>query len=66
VKSAKVLKDRGYRAKLNGVLHVIVDDAAKSVPTVIEELKKEGISVFRAETKRLTLEDAFMRLIGGE
>ena len=59
MKSAKVLKDRG-------VLHVIVDDVAKSVPTVIEELKKEGIAVFRAETKRLTLEDAFMRLIGGE
>ncbi|AEA46467.1 ABC transporter ATP-binding protein [Archaeoglobus veneficus] len=65
VKSAKILEDMGYRVELNGVLHVIVDDAAISVPAVIEELKREGIAVFRAETKKLTLEDAFMRLIGG-
>ncbi len=55
----------GYKTSVNGKVVVEVEDATAEAPRVIEKLSRAGIKVFRAEIRRCTLEEAFMRLMEG-
>ncbi|MET1124559.1 MAG: ABC transporter ATP-binding protein [Archaeoglobaceae archaeon] len=62
-RAAEILSD--YRTSTNGRVVVEVDDAAAEVPRIIEMLSRAGVKVLRAEVRRCTLEEAFMRFMEG-
>jgi len=49
----------------NGRIVVDVEEASVAIPELIKRLEMHGFKVFKAEIGRITLEDAFIRLMGG-
>lgn len=49
----------------NGWIVVDVEEASVAIPELIKRLEMHGFKVFKAEIGRITLEDAFIRLMGG-
>jgi ABC-2 type transport system ATP-binding protein len=63
----KILRSFGFDSEIvEGRIAVLVENSARTLPTVVEILRKHNMPVTYAETKKLTLEDAFLKFIGGE
>jgi len=60
----QILRDAGFDSKIiEDKIAVIVDSSARRLPEVIDVLKKRDVSVSYAETRKLTLEDAFLKFV---
>jgi ABC-2 type transport system ATP-binding protein len=53
-------------APFGSSLHILVADAAEDVPAIKTLLAARNLSWSRMETIKPTLEDVFVRLVGGE
>jgi ABC-2 type transport system ATP-binding protein len=63
----RILKSFGFNSEVvEDKIAVLVENSAKTLPSVVEILRKHNLPVTYAETKKLTLEDAFLKFIGGE
>jgi len=63
----RILKSFGFDSEVvEDKIAVLVENSAKTLPSVVEILRKHNLPVTYAETKKLTLEDAFLKFIGGE
>ncbi len=61
----QILRDVGFDSKIiEDKIAVIVDNSARRLPEVVDILKKRDVSIAYAETRKLTLEDAFLRFVG--
>ncbi len=63
-KAQKVLKEENYHSTYtDGGIEVLVDDSSEALPHIIEMLNRRGVQVLRSETRKATLEEAFMKII---
>ncbi len=53
-------------APFGSSLHVLVEDAARDAPAIERALKERGLAFSRIEPIKATLEDVFVRLVGGD
>jgi ABC-2 type transport system ATP-binding protein len=63
----RILTGFGFDSTVvEGKVAVLAENSAKTLPEVMEILRKHNVPITYAETKKLTLEDAFLKFIGGD
>jgi len=61
-KALNLLEREGYNVRLDEGINVIVNDAAESLFPIIETIRGE-VKILSSETRKATLEEAFLRII---
>jgi len=65
-KTDRLLKDSGFARQIeisNGVIRLIVDDAASAIPRLTSLLREHGVDVLEIRQLQPSLEDVFIKLV---